>query len=276
MNFNYPTTTHINKTIIKALLYSSASIICSLFVTISTSQATTDFKGSLKSVTITDAAGTNAPPAAVIEYTKTGDTYSFDASKSSDSDGSITSYKWDFGDGTKAEGITTTHQFAAEPTATTLTVIDDKGGVAISQTTVKLYTAPFDIIVDDADSAAFSTSGTWSQSSSSPGYYNVGYKVAPAGTGTSQAKWTMKIPTSGSYQLFCMYTVYTNRATNAPYAISNNGKPVATKIVNQTANGGAFFPIGTYSLLEGSLEIVLSNAANGYVIADAVKATYNP
>jgi PKD repeat protein len=52
----------------------------------------------------------------------------FDASGSSDSDGSIVSYSWDFGDGNSATGMTTTHNYAvAGSYAVALTVTDDTG-----------------------------------------------------------------------------------------------------------------------------------------------------
>jgi hypothetical protein len=41
--------------------------------------------------------------------------------------------------------------------------------------------------------------------------------------------------------------------------------------VDQTENGGQFIPIGEYSLLPGQLEVILTDEASGYVVADAVK-----
>jgi len=96
------------------------------------------FSGNLKEVTITDAQATNKPPVAAFSYTVNGNTVTFDASGSSDADGSISTYKWDFGDGTTAEGASVTHQFSAAPAPVTLTVIDDKGGVTLAQKTVQL------------------------------------------------------------------------------------------------------------------------------------------
>ena len=52
----------------------------------------------------------------------------FDATGSSDPDGSVVSYAWDFGDGTNATGVTARHDFGTSGTRTvTLTVTDDEG-----------------------------------------------------------------------------------------------------------------------------------------------------
>ncbi|MGO4833699.1 PKD domain-containing protein, partial [Rhizobiaceae sp. 2RAB30] len=57
-----------------------------------------------------------------------GDIVAFDGSVSRDPDGSILSYRWDFGDGTRAAGIGATHVYRAAGTyRVTLTVTDDSG-----------------------------------------------------------------------------------------------------------------------------------------------------
>jgi PKD repeat protein len=73
----------------------------------------------------------NQPPVADANGPYSGDEGSsieFDGSGSSDSDGTIVSYSWDFGDETSAAGETVTHAYAQEGTYTaTLTVTDDDG-----------------------------------------------------------------------------------------------------------------------------------------------------
>jgi len=67
-------------------------------------------------------------------------TVDFDASASSDPDGSITSYHWDFGDTTTGSGITTSHTYSnAGSYLVVLTVIDDQGAFSSSAETIKVY-----------------------------------------------------------------------------------------------------------------------------------------
>jgi PKD repeat protein len=61
----------------------------------------------------------------------------FDASLSTDSDGRIVSYAWNFGDGSQASGLTAKHAFDAVGDYTvTLTVTDDRGQSALLSKTV--------------------------------------------------------------------------------------------------------------------------------------------
>ncbi|TKD54907.1 PKD domain-containing protein, partial [Flavobacterium sp. ASW18X] len=80
----------------------------------------------------------NQNPNAIIEVdTENGFaplTVNFDASNSTDSDGNIVSYVWDFGDGTSASGQIVNHEFVniGEYTVT-LTVVDNEDGEGIVQ-----------------------------------------------------------------------------------------------------------------------------------------------
>ncbi len=102
-----------------------------------------DFQGSLDSVSISDAAGINQPPVAKFTYTKKGDTYTFDASASTDSDGTIATYRWELGDGATGNNSTFTYQAppgSTDPISVTLTIIDDNQAVSIAQQTISLQT----------------------------------------------------------------------------------------------------------------------------------------
>jgi PKD repeat protein len=63
-------------------------------------------------------------------------------SASSDGDGIITLYQWNFGDGVTATGATPSHVYAAAGTYTvTLTVTDNNGSINVARTTATITTA---------------------------------------------------------------------------------------------------------------------------------------
>jgi len=69
-------------------------------------------------------------------------TVTFDASGSQDSDGQITSYDWDFGDGTSAFGEQVTHTFSQDGTyIVILTVSNDEGEMATARQTITVGTS---------------------------------------------------------------------------------------------------------------------------------------
>ncbi|SFQ20233.1 serine protease [Amycolatopsis arida] len=68
-------------------------------------------------------------------------TCTFDGSGSSDPDGGITSYTWDFGDGTTGTGATTRHTYLGHTTnyTATLTVTDNDGNTATTHRTIQCW-----------------------------------------------------------------------------------------------------------------------------------------
>lgn len=126
----------------------------------------TEFQGNLNSVSITDAAGTNAPPTAIFTYTQDGDTFIFDASSSTDSDGTITEYKWDFGDGNSANNVSVTHTYeSAQTYPVTLQTIDNDNGVSIVQIIVSnnLPIVIAEQLVSDSDTGNISVAKSYGQ-----------------------------------------------------------------------------------------------------------------
>jgi predicted CxxxxCH...CXXCH cytochrome family protein len=79
----------------------------------------------------------NMSPTARFTFSCSGLTCHFDGTGSSDADGSITSYAWDFGDGTSAGGSNADHTYAhAVGQVVTLTVTDNGGATANQTRTV--------------------------------------------------------------------------------------------------------------------------------------------
>ena len=114
----------------------------------------TDDKGatavSSQTVTAVAAPGNQSPVAAFVPSVS-GLSASVDGSASSDPDGSVASYDWDFGDGSQASGVTASHTYATSGSyVITLTVTDDKGGSAASTQTVSVSAAASNVVARDA------------------------------------------------------------------------------------------------------------------------------
>lgn len=73
--------------------------------------------------------GGNTPPTAVITSINcSGLSCDFDGGGSSDNDGSITGYAWNFGDGSTGSGVTASHSYAAAGGYTVTLTVTDNGG----------------------------------------------------------------------------------------------------------------------------------------------------
>ncbi len=72
-----------------------------------------------------------------------GSPITFSSAGSTDPDGSIVAYDWDFGDGNAATGPSPTHTYVSEGTFTvSLTVTDDRGATDTASTTATITPAP--------------------------------------------------------------------------------------------------------------------------------------
>lgn len=207
----------------------------------------------------------NQPPSAVFASSCADLTCSLDGTGSTDPDGAITSFAWDFGDGSSGTGGTITHTYAVAGTYTArLTVLDD-GGATASTTRTLTVTAPpppADTLAADSFERAVTngwgtapTGGNWSVSGSSSLYSvagGTGRIQLPAGSGgTARLPGVSatgidlrlglaidKLPSSGNVYV----TVQGRRiATTGSYGskviISSAGK-VTIQIVRVDQNGG--------------------------------------
>jgi PKD repeat protein len=97
----------------------------------------------------------NEAPVASVTHSCLGLTCSFDASGSTDPDGTVTSYSWDFGDGSSgASGVSPSHVFPAPGSfPVTLTVTDDDG--ASSQAQVNVSVEPVQSAVAFRDASKY-------------------------------------------------------------------------------------------------------------------------
>ena len=97
----------------------------------------------------------NNPPTASFTSNCTELDCSFNGSNSTDSDGTIVDYSWDFDDGTNGSGATVNHNYAADGSyVVTLTVTDDGGVVSSSAQTVTV------VSVNNPPTASFTSNCT--------------------------------------------------------------------------------------------------------------------
>ena len=84
----------------------------------------------------------NQPPTAAFTSTVDQRRVTFNTTGSTDPDGTITSFGWDFGDGHTGTGATTSHVFAPGTYNVTLTVTDNRGGTDIETKPVTVTAPP--------------------------------------------------------------------------------------------------------------------------------------
>lgn len=159
-------------------------------------------------------------------------------------------------------------QFTFDDTVATVTLSNDADGTVIADGVKLVPTpagAPREVIVDNHQ-AVFSAG--WTMSDFVKEYWGQGYAHAAPGTGSATAKWSVA-SLVGRYKVYASWSAGGNRARNAVYAVKHGGLSTDS-LVNQQTNGGRWVLLGEYTF-NGPVEVVLSNRADGYVIADAIR-----
>jgi PKD repeat protein len=117
------------------------------FPTINTTKIRVNIRGAADGhsrITEIQAFHANVPPTVSITGTYSGApgaTFQF-TNNATDSDGTISTYHWDFGDGSTATGATPSHTFAAARTYTVTLLVTDDGGETAQATKTVTITAP--------------------------------------------------------------------------------------------------------------------------------------
>lgn len=164
----------------------------------------------------------NDPPVANAGPDKTafvGQAVNFDGSGSSDPDGTITSYAWNFGDGATASGVSADHAYAAAATYTVTLTVTDNGGLSASDTAlvaVSEVPAEIEVFLDSFEGAGAAEGGARGAS------HNDGGQAA------SFANWTQ----DGQNDWFRS----TQRATNGSWSAEVDGSASNAQLISVPVN----------------------------------------
>lgn len=182
--------------------------------------------------------GTNVNPVANFGFTASGLTVSFSDS-STDSDGSIASRSWSFGDGTSSTMTNPSKTYAAAGTyAVTLTVTDNKGATATrtQSVTVSQVTPPPTLSeCTDTDVRVLGKNCKRSNVSVSAGNYGHFYMQMPSGV--SQLKITVTGTSGGGGNVDLYYKAGGWAYTNDYMLRSTNSGNAETLTVNNPPSG---------------------------------------
>ena len=129
-------------------------------------------------------------------------------------------------------------------------------------------------IIDDGASG-YSRTGSWTDFAGQGRDSDLDYSAS--GTGADRATWSFTV-TPARYRVSATWSPFSNRATDAPYTIRSGNSILGQVDVNQevgpndrTADGSSWEDLGQFVVSGTSLIVELSDAANEYVIADAVR-----
>ena len=222
----------------------------------STTNFPVDFR--FDDLNVVDPSGAPVPNVApVAEFTSSVSelAVSVDGTPSSDSDGSVTGYAWDFGDGATGSGATASHTYAAAGTYTvTLTVTDDDGATGAIAHDVTVSTAPPAGVLA-ADGFARTVTGSWGAAEAGGPWSLLG----PASSfAVADGVGRMTIPRAGGGVTAYLAGVASTQADAA-----------VTVSLDKVANGGGAFVSLVGRRVEGAGEYraKVKVASNGVVTA---------
>lgn len=137
---------------------------------------------------------------------------------------------------------------------------------------------PAVLIIDNSDPGFSIVSGTWG--TGLVGYKDSSNRWNAAGTGTEIAEWTFGGLTPGLYRVSATWVEAASRATDSPFTIVDFGVRTFNSVrINQELAPNDFNDAGAawedlgglYPITSTSLVVRLTDAADDYVIADAIR-----
>lgn len=217
------------------------------------------------SKTVTASVRVNAKPVAVIASSANGLKVSFDGTGSTDSDGTVASYAWDFGDGTTSTNASPVHTYGADGAyVVTLIVTDNEG--ATSAAASKSIT-----VVNAKPKAAFSSStngvtaafdgADTSDADGSIASYAWDYGDGSTGSGVSPSHQYVG---TGTYIVKLTVTDNLGASDSVTHAVTVGGSAIVADGFNRTATrwgnadtGGTWtYANPSYYSLDGSSGVI--------------------
>lgn len=132
---------------------------------------------------------------------------------------------------------------------------------------------PGAIVIDNTSpNGLFATEGAWYLGKSGDDYMGT-LSWAEKGDGAAKAFWRPELPEAGQYALYLWYggDPQQDHATDARFVVHHKGGESAVQ-VNLREKNGQWVPLGRFEFEQGKTGyVMLSNQANGNVVADAVK-----
>lgn len=188
----------------------------------------------------------NTPPTASFTSSCSGLGCNFDASGSTDTDGTIVSYAWDFGDGSSGAGAATSHNYAASGSYTVvLTVTDDDGATDTDTQTVNVTAPPSDstMHIGDLDgSSAAVRRNTWAATVTivvHDGNHNPLAGATVAGTWSGGYSGTSTCTTGAAGQCSVTSGNISTKKSSTTFAVTN------VTMASKTYAGGNHDPDGS-------------------------------
>jgi len=174
---------------------------------------------------------------------------------------------------TSAVSTTTTTTSSSSSTTTTTTTGGSTTGSACTDVVS---------VLDEPQAVFVPATGSWTEYAAG---FNNKFKYHPGGgTGSKSATWTFTGLPPGQYQVSATWAPFSIGATNAPFIITGDAALPAVR-VNQVNPPAAHATVGsvnfqnltTVTITGSTITVSLTDDANNYVFADAVRITcYTP
>ncbi len=168
-------------------------------------------------------------------------TVTFDGSTSSDPDGSIAGYDWNFGDGTTGSGVSVTHTFGPGNHFVQLAVTDNKGAIGTTSTTVTVTnaapTADF-TITPSGGTAGFTATFTSTSTDSDGSIANYAWDFEELGTESGPTKSVVaKTIPAGTFDVTLTVTDNSGATASKTRQVTATGAPAAPVNLTLTGSG---------------------------------------